>query len=662
MARSRRPIRILVAALVVCCASVLLLVGFRVQQTLRQVGRAQENEHRLNFTLRPFDTGRHSDRFQLLPAASNYSSVATLDGNFYLAGPEGLTVLAPDGTERARLRTGLELPVAALAAVTTGRLRGATEPQVLLATAGAGVLMLTTSRQGIVSAQQLLPARPETADISALLVESTGDLLLGTRHAGVLTFNGATLEPVAMHLNGVDAGRLEVTALAAADPASVLVGTRGQGVIYLHAGTAERAGAAQGMPDDQVESLAVAGGHAFIGTPLGVAEFAPGGEGLRPVRTLAKGTFAHALSVAEDGRTISIGTLDRGVQEVSLGGNALLHRASITMEPAGDTTDRVDQFLDAHGVRFALVNGRLVARDGSGWSSAATPARMLHDRNVSALAFDDQGALFVGYFDHGLDVLANGAVTHFEDDSLFCVNRLVLDPRRRTMAAATANGLVLFDEQGTPRQTLTRRDGLLSEHVTDVAFSHAGTVLATPAGLTFLNATGTESLYAFEGLVNNHVYALAADPATDHVLAGTLGGLSMLDAEQVRRNLTVQNSGLKHNWITALAQSGPGEWLVGTYGAGVLRLSAQGAFAPMDLPAGLRHDLVINPNALLITPTHFYAGTLGEGMLVYSKAKGRWTAVTFGLPSLNVTSFAARDGELYIGTDNGLVSVAEASL
>ncbi len=68
-------------------------------------------------------------------------------------------------------------------------------------------------------------------------------------------------------------------------------------------------------------------------------------------------------------------------------------------------------------------------------------------------------------------------------------------------------------------------------------------MLATPAGLTFVTAAGTESLYAFQGLVNNHVYALAADPATDHVLAGTLGGLSVLDAEQVRRNLTASNSG-----------------------------------------------------------------------------------------------------------------------
>ena len=40
----------------------------------------------------------------------------------------------------------------------------------------------------------------------------------------------------------------------------------------------------------------------------------------------------------------------------------------------------------------------------------------------------------------------------------------------------------------------------------------------------------------------------------------------------------------------------------------------------------------------------------------------RWSPYHRGLPSLNVTAFAARDGELYIGTENGLVRIAEAKL
>ena len=53
------------------------------------------------------------------------------------------------------------------------------------------------------------------------------------------------------------------------------------------------------------------------------------------------------------------------------------------------------------------------------------------------------GSLYVGFFDHGLDILSPDAsrIRHQEDDHLFCINRLALDPVRHTMAAATANGL-----------------------------------------------------------------------------------------------------------------------------------------------------------------------------------------------------------------------------
>jgi ligand-binding sensor domain-containing protein len=49
-------------------------------------------------------------------------------------------------------------------------------------------------------------------------------------------------------------------------------------------------------------------------------------------------------------------------------------------------------------------------------------------------------------------------------------------------------------------------------------------------------------------------------------------------------------------------------------------------------------------------------------MLVFDTASARWSLVAQGLPSLNVTAFAERDGELYLGTENGLVRIAEAKL
>jgi len=192
--------------------------------------------------------------------------------------------------------------------------------------------------------------------------------------------------------------------------------------------------------------------------------------------------------------------------------------------------------------------------------------------------------------------------------------------------------------------------------VTDVAFYGDGMALATPAGITFLDNTGAHSLYAFEGLVNNHVYALGA--SEDQLVAGTLGGLSLLAGGQIRRNLTTATSGLKHNWITGLAAVG-NEWLVGTYGAGVLRLGADGKVTSTE---ATRPGVVVNPTAMVADGRVVLAGTLEQGLLVGDASGTRWRTVSAGLPSLNVTALAIRNGQVYVGTENGLVKISEDRL
>jgi len=239
---------------------------------------------------------------------------------------------------------------------------------------------------------------------------------------------------------------------------------------------------------------------------------------------------------------------------------------------------------------------------------------------------------------------------------VFCVNRIVPNPKDGTIDVATANGLVRFGASGNQEQILTRADGLIADHVTDIAPYQDGLALATASGLTFLDATGARSMYAFQGLVNNHVYALGV--SGDELMAGTLGGLSRLEKGDVQLNYTTATSGLKHNWITAVAPVGP-EWMVGTYGAGVLGLDRSGRFYSFENATG---PIEINPNAILVTKNHVFAGTLGKGLYVYDRESERWRAIEEGLPSSNVTALAAADGYVYIGTDNGLVRTQEQRL
>jgi len=208
---------------------------------------------------------------------------------------------------------------------------------------------------------------------------------------------------------------------------------------------------------------------------------------------------------------------------------------------------------------------------------------------------------------------------------------------------------VLFSPQGKILRRIGRSDGLIADHVTDVAVRSTGLAVATAAGITLLDQSGPQSIYAFHGLTNNHVYTLGLNGS--QLLAGTLGGLSVIQDGFVRTSYTTANSPLKQNWISAVVPAGGG-WFVGTYGGGILKLDADGEWTDFpDMPP----RSVVNPNAMLAVSDRIVAGTLDKGLLIYNPADSRWTTLTEGLPSLNVTALAASASQLFIGTDNGVV-------
>jgi ligand-binding sensor domain-containing protein len=608
-----------------------------IQRELTRTRMQVAADGRIPFELRTLSKLENAG-FEPLAAPDSYTSGSVFHGKLYLAGPGGLAEFASLDAEPHLLRTGLDLPPVPLVRIVTGQLRGDAQPVLMLATRGGGILLYDGS-----ALRQLLPGDVTARDVTALLPLASGDLLIGTRQLGLLLFNGKELTTFNTNLSG-----FTVTALAG-DEGDFWIGTRDRGVFHWHAGELESFNAGSGLPDAQVESIAFGGARTYIGTPLGIAEFDHG----RPVRTLAPGFFAHTLY--REGDILLAGSIDAGVREISLSAPRTTHDAT------GESTPlHVEQFFAGDGV-FAVTSGSVVRRTGAHtWQPVLTSQPSpLADRNVAALGFAPDGRLWIGYFDHGLDILSTDfqRAQHVEDDYVFCVNRIVTDPQRNTMDVATANGLVLFDASGRERQVLQRRDGLIADQVTDVAFTRDGMAVATPAGITFIGQRGMESLYAFHGLVNNHVYALASDERSGNLLAGTLGGISLLQQQTVRHNLTANNSGLKHNWITAVVAL-DSDWFVGTYGAGVMQLDSSGQVTAMDVAT---RPSEINPNAMLVTPSHVFAGSLGDGLFVYSRTSRHWTQVTAGLPSLNVTALAARAGELYVGTDNGPVRISEGS-
>jgi len=641
-AHLRRLLTISIAAAMLLLLSAAVFTH-HIRRTLSQTAREVAGAHLLAFTFGPLVLAPNPG-FEPIAAPASFTSAAALAGHIFLAGPSALNIYSAAGTLERSFHVGLDLPPAPLAGMITARLRNQSQPQLLIATAGAGVLAFDPAAQTFT---QLLPASADLRDITALASTASGELLAGTRRHGLLLYDGKSLS-----VFRPEYASAAITSLLTVGY-EVWAGTQDHGLFHTHAGITDSFETE--LPDPHIEALAAEDNRIFAATPLGIELFEDG----RPSRTLASGSFAHALFA--EPRTLTLSTLSEGVSTIALD---TTHARAITAAAATDPAESTEQFLTLPGSDdlYAVRHDGLFRRSGARWLPVLEPEKAaLTDNNIAALGFAPDGRLWVGTFDRGLDIVnVNSPATtqHLEDDHLFCINRIALDPRRNTMSVATANGLVLFDAAGKPRQVLTRRDGLISDHVTDIVYTGDRMTIATPAGLTFIDANGTESLYAFQGLVNNHVYALAASADGNELLAGTLGGVSMLAHGAVRRNLTVANSGLRHNWITAALPADNG-YMVGTYGAGVMRLDASGHFAPMDT---VTRSMVINPNAMLATPTHIFAGSLGQGLWSYARASQRWTQITSGLPSLNVTAFAARDGVLYVGTENGLVRIAESKL
>src|SRR5215467_1960536 len=627
--------------IVVAAAAVATLSGaiviWNASRALQLAKHDIESEREFRFTASQY-LPPQKVHFESVGSPELFHRLARLRGNLYIAGPAGLSEYDSRGKFLRDFPVGAALPGSPIVAMEVGQLAGATQPELLLATADQGILAFDGQRF-----RQIFPANPEIRAITAILPASTGKLLIGTKKRGVLLYDGTSIRELHSTLD-----HLYVRALAGSET-DLWVGTLEQGLKHWHAGTTDSFGEEQGLPDRQVQAIALAGERAYVGTPLGVAEL----DGGRFSRVLAKG--ALVISLYYDKEELLVGTEDQGVVNVRL---AAGHRLPVHGGFTGAQRDEVEQIVGTEDGALVLTRNAVYRQgtNGLGWQQVLVPREsVITDRNISALAIDREGRLWVGYFDRGLDILPTrpGRAQHVENDHVFCVNRILPDAQGNSIEVATANGLVRFGVSGRPEQILGRADGLIADHVTDVAPYRDGLDIATPAGITFLDSAGARSLYSFHGLVNNHVYALGA--SDDELLTGTLGGLSILQKGLVKANFTAGNSGLKQNWITAVVRVGD-EWMIGTYGSGVMGLDSAGRIHPYEIATA---PVEVNPNAMLATKDHVFVGTLGHGLYVYDRTRQHWSILEDGLPSQNVTAFAAGNGSVYIGTDNGLVRIQE---
>jgi ligand-binding sensor domain-containing protein len=638
--------RVLFTSICALLVGIVVLAAFvwrETQRTLEESAKQVARASAISFALAPLTPAASAAGLQNFGIRGDFQAFALFEGDWMICNRSSLFRYDSQGQLRETWRVGKDLPAYPLTGLTVRR--GIPQPELWIATDGAGTL-IWDGRAFRQLAAQPAPLRKQTA----LLSLSDGRMLVATLNAGLYVTDARQFTLFRTELRNA-----EVTALAlGASSEEVWIGTRAQGVWLWRAGTLTHF--LNELPDAQVLSIFGADGGVWVGTVNGVAEFIDG----RFRRRLAEGVLAMAL--AESAGTLWISTVDEGTLRVDL--KAHTPRPSAGMTPnARDVFHSVALLPTAEGV-VALGDDN-IRNLPEGSDVLAPPMIGLTNGHITALNVDRQRRVWIGYFNRGLDLLPNepgSAVRHLENDVLFCVNRIKADPLADRMLVATANGLALFDMSGNPRQVLRARDGLISNHVTDVLFVQTGqgegsTVVATNSGLTFMNGSTVASVYAFQGLVNNHVYTLAQ--TGDVLMAGTLGGVSLLRNTLVQNSLTTANSNLSQNWITGSVVAGEDIYL-GTYGSGVMRLNSRFDVQSFREFANVRIE--INPNAMLVTKRGVYAGTAGQGLAFLPAGQQRWHFWKAGLPSANVTALAVDDGDLYIGTDNGLIRIPERNI
>ena len=186
--------------------------------------------------------------FESISTPAVFVQAARFHGDLFIAGPAGLTQYDARGKLLRHYAVGRDLPSSPLVAIAPAVLADSQEPELVIATARDGLLVFNGR-----AFRQIFPQDASARTITSILPAASGHLLIGTMKLGVLLYDGKKITALHPTLRN-----LYVTTLAGTE-SDLWVGTLNQGALHWHAAETDSFGEAQGLPDRQVESIAVAG-------------------------------------------------------------------------------------------------------------------------------------------------------------------------------------------------------------------------------------------------------------------------------------------------------------------------------------------------------------------------------------------------------------------
>jgi hypothetical protein len=459
--------------------------------------------------------------------------------------------------------------------------------------------------------------------VRCLLESEGGELLVGAREG---LFRAAWGAPI---LERLDARPVRSLASVAG---AVLAGGE-EGLFRVGDSRARR------VPTDDpwIESIGVVSGQVFAATATGLVRGGPDG----PLAPVAQGEDVAAGVVHRDAFWATTSPPGPLVRRFDASGRVHAERLP----------ESVLRLVASEGALFADTPAGLFRRDDAGWRLAAPrppalPAGTAHVAALSSLG----GRLVAGVFGGGLVIADEKALEWREvpGTAAWGVNALL--PAGGALVVASLRGAARFD--GVRLTPLEGPGAAFS-----LAATRDGVAIGYGQGVLL---PGSSLLSAFHGLPGNQALALAAG---ESLFVGTPSGLGALDGRRVRWRATGSDGRLPHPWVQALLVT-EDSLFVGTYGGGIARrarvrgIADGAALEPFPETGGMK----ISAGGLAEIEGRVYAATEGRGVLRLRADGSRFEPLALPLPSPHVTALLGRAGDLWVGTDEGLVRLALADL
>lgn len=662
LTRRRVSIAAGVAALLLIAAVIIYVVRLNRNIALQQqqqadAARVQVEERSLR--------APSSDGVTLYLNAADVRAVARFEDTRYLATSGGLIAVDDAGDVKRRYTTLDGLPDNDLTALAVFRNR------LFVGTVSAGLVAFDGSAFTGYSF-----IKPKATHVTVLVPNET-ELLIGTLDGGLFEYNGERFSRRVNSATGADFSR--VTSLLPLG-SRLYIGTQDGGLYVWREAHIERLTTTDGLPSSHVTAIAelTSRGSVAVATDFGVV-------GLNDANEIKQiSSRPNVTSLAVIGGHLWAGLFSGGVTDLNANqtGRAadVVGERSTLSDASGLPVSEASMVSMSDGKLWALTSDGAFARDEQATHPAFEPVggqltrdRVLTAGHVTSLTRDNAGRLWIGYFDRGIDLVSTDTserLSHIEDDRVREINHLAFDKTEDRILAATSRGLV---ELGSAlKQTVMTREqgGLINDSVAQVSFADNGPpllasigtavpetrggrtmVLVTAGGLTEITGGRARSITAFHGLASNHLYTSAS--IGSRLFVGSLAGLVELEGLRVVRTYKTSNSGLAHDWVTALAEA-EGTLYIGTNGGGMDALLPTGEWVNF---AGELGKFEVNQNAMHYDGERLYVGTSDRGLLVYNTRDRRWTRISAGLASQNVTAITTDDRFVYVGTLNGLVRI-----